>query len=94
MFLNDPSQSSIGFATPAFYSTTGRGPVVPPAQASFAEVFDPCRLAATNLATRVFGIAIGTCQLTAVYENFQWRLCESHFQPQAGASAFLKAFRF
>jgi hypothetical protein len=94
MFLNDPSQSSIGFATPTFYDTTGRSRVVPPAQASFAEVLDPCRLAATNLATGVFGIAIGTCQLTAVYENFQWRLCESHFQPRAGASAFSKSFRF
>jgi len=95
MFVIDPSRSSVGFGPPSFYdsdSVTRRQPVQA-ARASFAEVFDPCSFAATNLATRVFGIAVGTCQLTAVYENFQWRLCDSHFQP-AGASAFLSLFRF
>jgi hypothetical protein len=96
MFTIDPSRSSVGFGPPSFYDTdsvTRRQPV-PAAKASFAETFDPCSFASTNLATRVFGIATGTCQLTAVYENFQWRLCDSHFQPQAGVSAFFSTFRF
>jgi hypothetical protein len=94
MFINDPSRSSVGSGTPAFYDTPARRQPVPPAQASFAEIFDPCRFGATNLATRVFGVAIGTCQLTAVYENFQWRLCDSHFQSLPGVSAFSSTFRF
>ena len=28
----------------------------------------------------------GTCQLTAVYENWRWLLCESHFLPPFGVS--------
>jgi len=94
MFIIDPSRSSVGFGPPSFYDSVARRQVVQPDKSSFAETFDPCSFAATNLATRVFGIAVGTCQLTAVYENFQWRLCDSHFQPQAAVSAFLSTFRF
>jgi hypothetical protein len=93
MFLIDPARSSVGTGTPAFYATNG-GRAVPPGQASFAEIFIPCRFGSTSLATNVFGVAVGTCQLTGVYENFQWRLCDSHFQATAGISAFLKTFRF
>ena len=93
-FLIDPSQSSVSSGSPNFYDTNARRQALPPSQASFAEIFDSCRFASTNLSTHVFGVAIGTCQLTAVYENFQWRLCDSHFQPLAGVSAFLSSFRF
>jgi hypothetical protein len=95
MFLIDPSQSSFGSAAPNFYNTSGGGHQPrPPAQSTYAELFVPCRFASTNLMTHVFGVAIGTCELTAVYESFQWRLCDSHFQPQAAISAFAKSFRF
>ena len=32
-------------------------------------------------ATGAPGTAVGTCQLTQVYENWQWRLCDSRFLP-------------
>jgi hypothetical protein len=94
MFSVDPSRSSIGFGTPGFYDSSAKSQRVQPSQASFAETFDPCSFASTNLATKMFGIAVGSCQLTAVYENFQWRLCDSHFLPQSAVSAFFSTFRF
>jgi hypothetical protein len=89
-FVNNPAASSMGTASTAFYdsgSVTRRMPV-PPSQAGFAELLAPCRFASTTKATGVSGIAVGTCQLTYVYENWQWRLCDSHFLAAPGSTAF------
>jgi hypothetical protein len=95
MFLIDPTQSNFGSGTPNFYNMSGAGRQSrPPAQAAYAELFESCHFASTNLATKIFGVATGTCELTAVYESFQWRLCDSHFTPQGAVSAFMKSFRF
>lgn len=92
-FVNDPGQSSLGSGPISFYESGSRRQPVPTSQAGFAELQAPCRFAATNKATGQFGVAIGTCVLTAVYEDWRWRLCESNFRP-AAASAFKSSFRF
>lgn len=95
-FINDPARSSLGPASIDFFDTSHvaqRRPV-PPAQASFAEFLAPCRFASTTKATGQFGFATGICRLTTVYENWQWRLCDSNFLPPAGANAFSLSFPF
>ncbi len=96
MFTNDPSRSSLGSPSISFFNTgsvSGRQPV-PPSQSSFAQLLMSCNFAATNLSTNQFGIAIGTCVLTGVYENWQWRLCTSNFQPQASGTTVALSRRF
>jgi hypothetical protein len=88
-FVNNPAASSMGPGTLTFYDTgSTRRVQVAPSQAAFAELFAPCRFAATNRATGASGLAIGTCQLTAIYENFQWRLCDSRFLPASSLAPF------
>jgi hypothetical protein len=41
----------------------------------------PCHFVSTVKATGAPEIADGVCELTNVYENFQWRLCDSHYLP-------------
>jgi hypothetical protein len=85
-FINDPSRS--GFSVS---SITFDDPVHP----TFSNVVAPCHFAATNKSTGVFGIANGNCLLTTVYENFNWFLCVSHFQPISFTSSELqRLFRF
>jgi hypothetical protein len=91
-FINNPGASSMGPASILFYDTgsTNRRPV-PASQAVFAELTAPCRFAATDRATGQAGVAVGTCLLNHIYENFQWRLCDSRFvspslAPSAAAS--------
>jgi hypothetical protein len=80
-FVNNPAASSMGSGSLTFYDTgaVGRRRVVPPAESAFAELLAPCRFASTTKATGASGVAVGTCQLTSVYENWQWRLCDSRF---------------
>jgi len=87
LFINDPSASSFSIRSIG-YNTPGNVPTL----ATFAIVLAPCRFAATEKATGTFGIANGTCQLTNVYENWQWRLCDSHFL--APLDAFSARFIF
>jgi len=89
-FVNNPAASSMGSGSLAFYDSgnVGRRMQVPASQAVFAEFLAPCRFASTTKATGVSGIAVGTCQLTQVYENWQWRLCDSHFLAAPGSTAF------
>jgi hypothetical protein len=89
-FVNNPSASSMGTASIGFYDTgdVSRRKAVPPSQAVFAELLAPCRFTSTNKATGVSGVAVGTCQLTHVYENWQWRQCDSHFLPALGSTTF------
>ena len=81
-FVNDPSQSSFNVAS-ITYNTPGNVAT----QATFATVLAPCNFAATNKSTGAFGIARGTCRLTNVYENFQWRLCDSNFLPPPSSTS-------
>jgi hypothetical protein len=93
-FVNNPGASSMGPSSIVFYdsgSTTRRTPV-PASQAVYAELTAACRFAAFDKTTGQNGIAVGTCLLTNVYENFQWRLCDSRFttpslSPSGGAGA-------
>jgi hypothetical protein len=95
MFVNNPAASSFGPASVGFFdSSSSRRQPVPASQAPFAELLAPCRFAATNKTTGVSGVAVGTCQLTAVYENWQWYLCDSHFLTPVGSSSFSLKFRF
>jgi hypothetical protein len=73
-YTNDPARSSFSLQSIEF-----NVPGNPPVGATFATVRVRCSFAATEKATGIFGIAQGTCRLTSVYENFQWRLCESRF---------------
>src|SRR4029077_8165544 len=70
-FVNNPAASSMGAGSLTFYDVApvSRRKVVPAAQAGFAELLAPCRFASTTKATGATGLAIGTCQLTSVYEN-------------------------
>ena len=73
----------MGTGSIAFYDSGDiirRRPAAP-SQAGFAEFLAPCRFASTLKATGASEIAVGTCQLTHVYENWQWRLCDSRFLP-------------
>lgn len=89
-FVNNPAASSMGPGSLNFYDNgSSRRTQVPPSQAAFAELLAPCRFAATNKATGVSGLAIGTCQLNAIYENFQWRLCDSYFLPAPSLTPFM-----
>ena len=79
-FVNNPGASSMGPASILFYdsgSTSRRS--VPASQALFAELTASCRFAATDKTTGQAGVAVGTCLLNHIYENFQWRLCDSRF---------------
>ena len=89
-FVNNPAASTMGPGTLTFYDNgSTRRLQVAPSQASFAEMFAPCRFAATAKATGASGLAIGTCQLTSIYENFQWRLCDSRFLPASSLTPFM-----
>lgn len=46
---------------------------------SFANSDVPCAFVSIQKATGKTETATGTCNLTAVYENFKWFLCDSHF---------------
>jgi hypothetical protein len=94
LFINDPARSSMGSASIAFYDAASTKRPVPASQAAFADLRAPCRFAATSRTTGEFGIAIGTCQLTHVYENWQWRQCESHFLNPTSSSAVFLRFPF
>jgi hypothetical protein len=85
-FVNNPSQSSFSIRSISY----NRGP----GQATQATVLAPCRFAATSTATGVSGVAVGTCRLIHVYENFRWFLCESWFDPPSLADTFTKQYIF
>lgn len=87
-FVNDPSRSSfsirsISYNTPGSVATG----------ATAATVLAPCNFAATRKSNGAFGIASGTCRLTGVYENWQWRLCESNFLSPQGTFSFSRIFK-
>ncbi len=46
---------------------------------TFADIVAPCTFFDTVIATGVDQTVVGTCLLTAVYENWRWLLCDSHF---------------
>lgn len=47
---------------------------------TFADSRIPCQFTARIKATGQIEVATGECQLTAVYENWRWWLCDSHFR--------------
>jgi hypothetical protein len=94
LFINDPARSSMGPGSIAFYDAASTLRPVPASQAAFADFRAPCRFAATSRLTGEFGISTGTCQLTNVYENWQWRQCESHFLNPSSSSAVFLRFPF
>jgi hypothetical protein len=77
--VNDPSRSSMEPGTIAFYDSESSHRSVAVSQSGFADFRAVCHFASTSKSTGVFGIITGTCQLTNVYENWQWRQCASHF---------------
>ena len=90
-YVIDPLRSTFRIHSIA-YNTPGNVP----AQATFATVLAPCEFASTEKATGIFGIVVGTCRLTNVYEGWQWRLCDSNFLPPLNAvfDAFSRRFIF
>ena len=95
MFTINAEASSLGTGSITYYDSASltRRRSVPPAEASYAVLLAPCRFASTNKATGVFGTADGTCELTTIYENWQWYLCDVHILPSPGSS-FFSSFRF
>jgi hypothetical protein len=94
LFINDPARSSIGPGSIAFYDAASTLRSVPPSQAAFADFRAPCVFAQTSRSTGAFGIVTGTCKLTHVYENWQWRQCESRFLDTSSSSAAFSRFPF
>ncbi len=94
LFINDPARSSMGPSSIAFYDAASTKRPVPASQAAFADLRAPCRFARTPKATGAFGFTIGTCQLTHVYENWQWRQCESHLLDYTSTSAVFLRYPF
>jgi len=80
-FVNNPSASTMGPSSITFFdvSSSTRRVQVPASLATYAELTASCRFAATDRSTGQSSVAVGTCLLTSVYENFQWRLCDSRF---------------
>jgi hypothetical protein len=69
-----PEQSSY-----TLHSINFNTPGSVPTAATQSTVRVRCRFANTEKATGKFEIVTGTCRLEAIYENWQWRLCESRF---------------
>jgi len=78
-FVNNPGASNMGPSAISFFESRSSRTPVPASQAVFAELTASCRFSATDKTTGQTGLAVGTCLLTEVYENFQWRLCDSRF---------------
>ena len=74
-------------STFAFRSMTFNTPANSPEQATGATVRLNCRFVSIRKETGLTEVAEGICRMTNVYENFQWRLCESLFDPPSGSSA-------
>jgi hypothetical protein len=81
-YLIDPSASAFTLRS-ITYNTSGNTP----AQATFATVRLNCHFVSTSRSTGVTGPADGICRLNNVYENNQWRLCDSLFDPPAGTTS-------
>ncbi len=64
------------------FSVTGVGPNP---QRTMANVVAPCEFTSRVRATGQIEVATGTCMLQAVYEPYEWFLCESEFK-EAGAA--------
>jgi hypothetical protein len=94
LFINDPARSNMAAGSITFFDAGSSRRPVPVAQSPFAEFLAPCRFAATSRVTGQFGIATGICQLTHVYENWQWRQCESHFLNPSSSSTVFSRFPF
>lgn len=47
----------------------------------FEDIPDPGHFSPPNPNEGRRELVAGICQLTTIYQNFQWRLCESHFNP-------------
>ena len=54
---------------------------------AFANSDVACTFVSLQKATGKIETAAGTCLLTAVYENFRWSLCDSHFRGTATTNA-------
>jgi hypothetical protein len=96
LFVNDPALSNMGSGSIGFYDIADvvRRKAVPTPEAGFAEFLAPCRFAATRIASGTFSVSTGTCRLTSVYENFQWRLCDSNFLTGSGLTTVWGRFPF
>ena len=80
--------------TIAFYDSASSHRTVPVSRSAFADFRAVCHFASTNKTTGVFGVVTGTCQLTNVYENWQWRQCESHLLNATNSSTVFSRFPF
>ena len=94
LFINDSARSTMGPGSIAFYDARSSRLPVPVSQSAFADFRAPCRFARTSKVDGMFGFSTGTCQLTHVYENWQWRQCQSHFLPPSTSSAAFSLFPF
>ena len=81
-FVNNPAASSMGTASLTFYDTGARSAVAGLCRRRRRPSPSCWRRAGSRRPTKPpaqSGVAVGTCQLTTVYENWQWRLCDSRF---------------
>ena len=80
-FVIDTAASSFTLRSISYFT-----PGNVPDQTTFATVRLNCHFVSTNRFTGITGPADGICRLNNVYENHQWRLCDSLFDPPAGVS--------
>jgi hypothetical protein len=94
LFINDPARSTMGPGSIAFYDARSSRLPVPVSQSAFADFRAPCRFARTSKVDGMFGFSTGTCQLTHVYENWQWRQCQSRFLNPSSSNTVFSRFPF
>lgn len=82
---NNRARYLISYGTFLMRSVDFNTPGNIPEGATLATVDAPCRFVSTVRATGETEVADGTCRLGNVYEQGQWRLCESNFLPPEGA---------
>jgi hypothetical protein len=89
IFVINSGASGMGAGTITFYADSSRRTAVAPGASTYAVWQARCTFTSTRKSTGVTGTTSGTCELTTVYENWQWYLCDSHFlNPTSSVTGF------
>jgi hypothetical protein len=85
-FIIDSAASQFA-VTSITYFTERDGSVTTPNLATWARLLATCHFVSTEKATGATDSVDGICELTNTFENFVWRLCDSHFLPPNSTTA-------
>jgi hypothetical protein len=88
-FVINSGASGMGPGTITFYADSSRRTAVAAGASTYAVWQARCSFTSTRKSTGVTGTSSGTCELTTVYENWQWYLCDSRFlNPTSSVTGF------